>query len=248
MKCDYIIFLNILCFIKIRFPLSSSKSSNPTTVGLGAVGLWKDGVAIYNANDGQSYNSAGVWYRNAKYWEGISFDACNGHADGSKNYHNHVNPICMSGYSATDSTTHSPLLGFMFDGYPMYGPFGYSSANVSTSSIKRMTSGYSLRSITDRTTYPTGGSTPSSGPPINSTYPLGSFMYDYAWSASTGDLDAYNGRWCVTPEYPSGTYAYFVTTDSTGAGAYPYTIGTNYYGVVGSSRSTTVPSTATKSF
>ena len=69
-------------------------------------------------------------------------------------------------------------------------------------------------------------------------------MYDYSWSASTGDLDASNGRWCVTPEYPSGTYAYFVTQDDTGAAAYPFTIGLTYYGVVGSTRPTTVSSTA----
>jgi len=223
--------------------LSPKAATSQTTVGLGNVGLWKDGVGIFNANDGNSWNNQSVWFRDAKYWEGVSFDACYGHAQGSGVYHNHVNPICMSGYSSTDSTSHSPLLGFLLDGYPIYGPFGYSSANDTSSSIKRMISGYSVRSITERTTYPNGTVTPSAGPPINSTLPLGSYMYDYVWSASTGDLDANNGRYCKTPEYPSGTYAYFVTTDSTGAAAYPYTIGTNYYGVVGSSRSTTVPTT-----
>ena len=43
------------------------------------------------------------------------------------------------------STSHSPLIGFMFDGYPVYGPYAYSSANDSTSSIKRMVTGYALR-------------------------------------------------------------------------------------------------------
>jgi len=36
----------------------------------------------------------------------------------------------------------------------------------------------------------------------------------------------------VTPEYPQGTYAYFVTYDTTGAPAYPYMIGPTYYGVL----------------
>ena len=27
-------------------------------------------------------------------------------------------------------------------------------------------------------------------------------------------IDTYNGRWCVTPDYPSGTYAYFIATNS----------------------------------
>lgn len=43
-------------------------------------------------------------------------------------------------------------------------------------------------------------------------------------------MDEYNGRWCVTPEFPSGTYAYFVATDSSGDPAYPFVIGPYYYG------------------
>ena len=45
-------------------------------------------------------------------------------------------------------------------------------------------------------------------------------------------LDQYNGRFTVTPDYPSGTYAYFVTLDASGSAIYPYIIGPQYYGVV----------------
>jgi hypothetical protein len=158
----------------------------------------------------------------------------------------------MSGYSHSDSSSHSPLLGFMFDGYPIYGPFGYSSANISTSSIKRMKSGFSLRSITTRTSFSNGitfTSSDSYGPAVSSDFPLGSFLEDYEWKSTNGDLDQYNGRWCVTPEYPSGTYAYFVTTTDSGAPAYPFTIGPYYYGVVTDTRSqSSIPSGATKYF
>jgi hypothetical protein len=62
-------------------------------------------------------------------------------------------------------------------------------------------------------------------------------------------LKKYNGRWCKTPEFPSGTYVYFVATDSTGALAYPYTIGEKYYGTyTGNKNSQTIQSTATKYF
>jgi hypothetical protein len=44
------------------------------------------------------------------------------------------------------------------------------------------------------------------------------------------DLDEYNGRWCVTPEFPNGTYAYFVAINSNGAPVFPYNIGRGYYG------------------
>jgi hypothetical protein len=44
------------------------------------------------------------------------------------------------------------------------------------------------------------------------------------------DLDEYNGRYCVTPEFPGGTYAYFVAISSNGTPVYPYNLGFGYYG------------------
>tara|TARA_B100000131_G_scaffold294275_1_gene310261 strand:+ start:16156 stop:20577 length:4422 start_codon:yes stop_codon:yes gene_type:complete len=58
-----------------------------------------------------------------------------------------------------------------------------------------------------------------------------------------GTLDRHNGRFAVTPEYPNGTYAYFMTGKkqytgdnlgeygtNIGAPEYPYTIGPRFYG------------------
>ena len=39
----------------------------------------------------------------------------------------------------------------------------------------------------------------------------GAFVQDYEYIADLGDLDECNGRFCVTPEFPDGTYAYFMT-------------------------------------
>jgi hypothetical protein len=44
------------------------------------------------------------------------------------------------------------------------------------------------------------------------------------------DLDEDNGRWCVTPEFPEGTYAYFVAMAADGTPVYPYNIGRTYHG------------------
>jgi hypothetical protein len=85
-----------------------------------------------------------------------------------------------------------------------------------------MLSSYSLRSMSSRTTLANGQSV--SGPSI-STYPLGAFIDDYQHVSGSGDLDQYGGRYGVTPEYPSGTYAYFLPTDSTGTSTYPYLLG-----------------------
>lgn len=142
---------------------------------LGHIGLWLNGVSIYNADDGMSYNNQGIWKRNAYVFEGISFDGCKGHPDQNGEYHHHISPDCL--YSKS-SSVHSPLLGFTFDGVPIYGPYGYSLANDSSSSIKRMITSYKLRNISSRISLVDGTSLSSSqyGPSVDSTYPLGSFL------------------------------------------------------------------------
>ena len=149
------------------------------------------------------------------------------------------------------SSSHSIVIGWAFDGFPIYGPYGYSSAYDSSSSIKLISTSYHTRSISDRTTLANGTVLDSTyyGPTINATYPLGSYLEDYEYTSGYGDLDEYNGRWCVTPEYPSGTYAYFIPVDSSLTPQYPYTIGPYYYGTPSLvSTSVSVPSTATKYF
>ena len=54
--------------------------------------------------------------------------------------------------------------------------------------------------------------TRSLGPSVGD-WELGSFTNDYTFT-NKGDLDKYNGRFCKTPDYPEGTYAYFATIDS----------------------------------
>ncbi|CAF0723058.1 unnamed protein product [Brachionus calyciflorus] len=214
-----------------KIPLNPTENTGAKTeTPLGHIGLWINGVSVYNADDGMTYNNKGVWKRNAYVFEGVSFDACKGHPDGSSEYHQHINPSCL--YNST-STTHSPLIGFAFDGYPIYGPYGYSTATDSNSAIKRLTTSYKTRSIADRTTLSNGTvlTADLQGPTL-SEYALGSFLQDYEYSAGYGDLDVYNGRYCKTPEYPSGTYAYFVATDASLAPVYPFVIGPTYRGNV----------------
>ena len=62
-------------------------------------------------------------------------------------------------------------------------------------------------------------------------YVLGDLVQDYIYDSSVGTLDAYNGKFGVTPEYPNGTYAYYMTEDSNGNPVYPYAIGPKMYGV-----------------
>jgi len=116
--------------------------------------------------------------------------------------------------------THSPILGYAYDGNPIYGPFGYSDPFNASSGIVRMESGYVLKSSR------TNG-------PLVSSYPLGSFIDDYEYvttvSSFKSKLDENNGRFCITPDYPNGVYAYFITIDSSNNPVFPYIVGKNYY-------------------
>jgi hypothetical protein len=114
--------------------------------------------------------------------------------------------------------SHSPILGYAYDGNPIYGPYGYSNPVDKNSSISRMTSSYSLNY--DRPL----------GPPLEQ-YPIGSFVEDYSYNHRLGSLDENNGRFCVTPEYPEGVYAYFITIDSNNIPVFPYILGKNYYSI-----------------
>jgi len=111
---------------------------------------------------------------------------------------------------------HSKIIGWIFDGYPLYGPYGYHIADSNTGGTAQMTSSYSLKS------QPTEGRLFGYRQHTN-----GSFVEDYEYRPNLGTLDQYNGRYCVTPDYPAGTYAYFVTFELNNfySPAYPYIVG-----------------------
>jgi hypothetical protein len=135
-------------------------------------------------------------------------------------YANLANPVGLRNQLGdTNSSQHSPILGFAYDGNPIYGPYGYSNAVNPSSSIKRMETSYRLKTQRD-----VGG-------PATSTYALGYFIEDYRYQHRFGDLDDNNGRYCVTPDYPEGVYAYFITINSTNIPQFPYIIGNRYYSI-----------------
>jgi hypothetical protein len=164
------------------------------------------------------------------------------------------NPVTKIYTEATNTPTkHSPILAWTADGYPLYGPYGYGISNDAGSGIRRMISGYVLRNgqygtsnltVNGRKTIPAWSArlfnvnSNQTGPNVTASFPLGRYMEDndylgdrgVAPGTNTYDLDEYNGRFCVTPEFPGGTYAYFVSVSSNGAPVYPYNIGRGYYG------------------
>ncbi len=244
-------------------------TGTPTSTTMGNIGIFKNGVAMFDARDGISWRNStnslaggplggqgdNVWNRDAILAEKAGFDCSKGHP-AMGNYHHHQNPsafkldlnvisnICdiyvADGLYALDSTQHSPLLGYAYDGFPVYGAYGYKNAD-GTGGITRIKSSYQLRNIIVRTHY-ANGTDVTDGPPVSTTYPLGYFKEDYEFiNHSEADyLDIHNGRFCVTPEYPNGTYAYFCTVDANWNSAYPYIIGPTYYGVVNGQKVTSI--------
>src|SRR5436190_7586373 len=206
-------------------------TGTPVAAGLGHIGVWRNGVSIFNARDGMSYNNQGIWNRDALVFEGSSFDLCLGHPAPNGEYHHHVSPNCL--YNYMDDQVHSDLIGFAFDGFPIYGTFAYANPDGS-GGITRMHTSYQQRAVTERTTLPDGTVLTAGqyGPAIGGQYPLGAFIEDYEYIAGSGHLDEHNGRFCVTPEFPDGIYAYFVTLNDQGSPVYPYTIGPTYHGTV----------------
>jgi len=226
-----------------RKPQPAPKNSKPKT-GLGPIGVLINGVAMFNAQDAQSYQNKGIWNQDANVFERQSFDSAPGHPapiDSAPKvqgyapgiYHHHQNPVALREQMGDDGSKHSPILGFAFDGYPVYGPYGYSNGKDLSGGVSRMRSSYQLRLISDRSTLPSGKKLPArrQGPSIDEI-PLGAYIEDYQFVPGTGDLDKHNGRFSVTPEYPNGTYAYFVAVNDKNEGVYPYFIGQSYYGKV----------------
>jgi len=134
-----------------------------------------------------------------------------------------------SGNLETTPLGHSPIIGWAYDGHPIYGPYGYITKSGGT--FAPMKSGYQLNSSR------------ISGPPT-SIYPLGFFVEDYTYKNVSDEtvLDENNGRFCVTPEFPEGTYAYFTTINTSSTDTvlpflgyrrpvFPYLIGDNFKGI-----------------
>jgi YHYH protein len=186
----------------------------------GAIAVAVNGAAIYGPEE-----SAGNDVVSAPS-QGISLGPCSAHSSPGGEFHYHADANCIHwhppagqtmrdySFSKIDPTVHSPILGFAFDGYPIYGTYGWDGNGA----VKEMTSSYRLKA----------GKTGSDA------------SNDYEYVAGLGDLDACNGHWTRTPEFPDGIYAYHSTRkNGAGAAGYPYFLAC-YHGVASSSATMTM--------
>lgn len=197
-----------------HLPLEPKAALKPARTPVSVIGVFRNGVPIYNAVSAVSYRDQNLWH----------VDAVASLAAATKQRGDA--PLLAS--LLNEAERHSPLIGFALDGFPVYGPYGWDEAGKP----RAFRSGYRLRKITRRNVLPEGTLlTPAQeGPPVSAEFPLGTFAEDYEYVPGSSDLDEHNGRWTRTPEYPGGTYAYFLATDASRRPAYPYLIGNSYFG------------------
>ena len=285
----------------VRFPRKPTIPTTKTLTGAGPIGYFVDGVAAYDNRDTFSYINAngadgsptgggrgdGVWNREAYANEGVTFDPAFAHqAQTSHHYHANAPAVRYAlgdhvDFNATSKiytestapvTKHSPIVAWLADGLPVYGPYGFSSPMNPASGLRRMIPGYVKRdgtngttnlAATGRTTLPAwaaraqnrSATLPSNvyGPAVGTAFPLGNYLEDYDYLGDLGktqgvdfDLNDTNVRFCVTPEFPNGTWAYFLTIETDGTPKFPNLVGRWYYGNPTGGNVTTITETVTE--
>ena len=132
----------------------------------------------------------------------IGLDCSDAHVQPNGKYHYHGTP---NGYldNLQISGNQMTLIGYAGDGFPIYYLYAFEDAMDSASAVVAMTSSYRLRE----------GERPGDGVDAPCGAYDGVYAADYEYIPSLGTLDETNGRYGVTPEYPSGTY-YYVLNDA----------------------------------
>jgi len=209
-------------------PNTISEQNNTLTVDL-TPALASDITSIINSSTGWPQYEFGIILSGitidpaaAEYWRNTSnnqldfnwnyealssgidlgTDCNNAHVQPSGEYHYHGTPSAyLEGLNVDGSQM--VMIGYAADGFPIYYKYGYIDAGNAASGLMALIPGYRLK---EKERGGDGISTPDGCPD-------GTFVQDYEYLASVGDLDECNGRTGVTPEYPHGTY-YYVITDA----------------------------------
>lgn len=94
--------------ITFKIPMNPAVAAVHVATPMGPIGVAINGVPLFN-----QYAAGGA----ALTGEIVSFDQYNGHPQMSGQYHYHVEPLWLTTTKGKDA-----LLGFLLDGFPVYGP------------------------------------------------------------------------------------------------------------------------------
>jgi hypothetical protein len=99
--------------VRYSLPSHPKAASKPSCLPMGAIGIAKNGVAIFNGLDAQDRDAVAHEVQ----------DSCDGHPQQSGEYHYHDIPSCLT--KGESKHRASGLVGYALDGYPIYGPRGH---------------------------------------------------------------------------------------------------------------------------
>ncbi|MEM7052067.1 MAG: YHYH protein [Acidobacteriota bacterium] len=170
--------------------------SGPTSFGVAVNGVPFDpGAAEFFLGD----RSSGWQYEALAGAVPLGIDANHAHVQPTGAYHYHGLPTGLLDELDFVPGRHSPLVGWAADGFPIYALYGRLDGE---SGVRELLPSYRLRQ----------GQRPAGEGQPGGVFD-GTFVADYEYVDGAGDLDECNGLWTVTPEFPDGTYAYFLTAD-----------------------------------
>ncbi|MCM8532345.1 MAG: YHYH protein [Lentisphaeraceae bacterium] len=184
-----------------KVTLKPTFADKPTKSFPNAFGVALNGV-FFEPSTAEFWRGNQEWNQEAINGKGqklLGLDENYAHVQPDGSYHYHGTPIGLLKELSKKNKNKMMLVGYAADGFPIYSQYGYTTANDSRSRLKKLKSSYRLKR----------GKRPSNAP--SGRYD-GTYTADYEYVKGLGDLDEFNGRSGVTPEYPKGIYYYVVTT------------------------------------
>ncbi len=101
---------------QFRLPLEPKLNDHVTRVPMGPIGMALNGVVFFNPFEAGGMNAVEGY---SEVW----LDSCCGHPEQRGVYHYHKYPVCVKSPFRDNGRQHSPVIGFAFDGFPVYGPY-----------------------------------------------------------------------------------------------------------------------------
>jgi hypothetical protein len=99
-----------------KIPLVPKLSDEITRLPMGPIGTAMNGVVFFNPFEIGGMNAVEGY---SEEW----LDSCCGHPQQTGIYHYHKYPTCVRSPFKDDGKQHSPMVGFAFDGFPIFGPY-----------------------------------------------------------------------------------------------------------------------------
>lgn len=93
-------------------PIAMDAHNSNGGLPMGPIGVATNGVIFFNPFD-HIFETDAVW----------RLDRCCGHPSPQSAYHYHKYPVCVKTPWSDEGKMHSSLIGFAFDGFPVYGPY-----------------------------------------------------------------------------------------------------------------------------